>query len=96
MHFSSTRETRSSAHAGFCLRCGGVRLLLVWVADRVPLSVIATGGSAVHSDTLRAYLANHPNVVVVWLKQDSEDKQQTDWSANWVGQRGGGAYGERA
>lgn len=53
------------------------------VADRVPLSVIATGGSAVHSDTLRAYLANHPNVVVVWLKQDSEDKQQTDWSANW-------------
>ena len=45
--------------------------------------VIATGGSAVHSSALRSYLACHANVVVVWLRQDLESAQPTDWSSNW-------------
>ena len=45
-------------------------------------SVVATGGSAVHSDALRSYLKSSDDVVVVWLRQNA--RRNSDWSADWA------------
>lgn len=43
--------------------------------------VLATGGSALHSNALRSYLRGNDGVVVVWLRREAA--APSDWSADW-------------
>ena len=60
-----------------------IRMLQASIA-RDGTTVIATGGSAVHSEPLRRFLKGNGDVVVVWLSREPVDTDGQDWSVRGV------------